>query len=474
MENNKFQEYLNYFRKALSIGQSFDIGERNIVIGGREAYLYYIEGFLKSEILEQMLHVLLSVPKHDMEQRKSADEFIKYHLPYAQAAAEKNTDKMTKSLLSGLLLMVIDGYSEVIVIDLRTYPARGVEEPEKEKTLRGAKDGFVETLLFNTNLVRRRIRDPRLIFEIHTVGTSSKTDVCIGYMDGMVDEKVLKKVQGLIDDIRQDTLTVGDQSLVEAISKSKWLSPFPKVRYTQRPDVVAAHLTEGKLVVFVDNSPTAIMIPTCIFDFLQDTDDYYFPIATGNYFRILRMLNMIAVLFLTPGYLLMAEGDIPTHPRLEFFFPDEGYAMPLFVQFLLLELAIDGLKLASLNTPSALGTSLSVVGALILGQFAVDSGWFIPQTILCMAVLALAGFTQPSIELGYAIKFMRMLILLGAAILGVWGALAAIVINFAVLAATKSVVGMSYLYPLIPFHWETLRHLVFRTRKHEHVGQSRH
>jgi stage V sporulation protein AF len=473
MENNKFQEYLNYFRKALSIGQSFDIGERNLVIGGREAYLYYVEGFLKSEILEQMMHVLLSVPKHEMGQRKDASEFIKYHLPYAQAAAEKNTDKMLKSLLSGLLLMVIDGYAEVIVIDLRTYPARGVEEPEKEKTLRGAKDGFVETLLFNTNLVRRRIRDPRLIFEMHTVGTSSKTDVCIGYMDGMVDEKVLKKVQGLIDDIRQDTLTVGDQSLVEAITKSRWLSPFPKVRYTQRPDVVAAHLTEGKLVVFVDNSPTAIMIPTCIFDFLQDTDDYYFPIATGNYFRILRMLNMIAVIFLTPGYLLMAEGDIPTHPRLEFFFPDEGYSMPLFVQFLLLELAIDGLKLASLNTPSALGTSLSVVGALILGQFAVDSGWFIPQTILCMAVLALAGFTQPSIELGYAIKFMRMLILVGAAALGVWGALAALVINFAVLAATKNVVGTSYLYPLIPFHWDTLRHLVFRTRKHEHVGQSR-
>lgn len=474
MENNKFNEYVNYFRKALSIGESFDIGERNVIVGGKEVYFYYVEGFLKSEIMEHMFHVLFAVPKNEMNQRQNAAEFIKYHLPYAQAVTEKNTDKMIKALLSGLLLMVIDGYSEVIIIDLRTYPVRSVQEPEKEKSLRGAKDGFVETILFNTNLIRRRIRDPRLICEIHTVGTTSKTDVCIVYVKGLVDEKVLKEIRDKIDGIHQDTLTVGDQSLVEAIGKSRWMNPFPKVRYTQRPDVVCAHLTEGKLAILVDNSPTAVMVPTCIFDFIQDTDDYYFPIATGNYFRFLRVINMIAVIFLTPVYLLMAEGDIPTMPRLEFFFPDEGYAMPLFAQFLLLELAIDGLKLASLNTPSSLGTSLSVVGALILGSFAVDSGWFIPQTILCMAVLALAGFTQPSIELGYAIKFMRVLILIGAAIFGVWGALAALVINFIVLVRTKNVVGACYLYPLIPFHWETLRHLIFRTRKSEHVEKSRH
>lgn len=474
MENNKFNEYVNFFRQALSIGQNFDIVERSAVVGGRDVYFYFVDGFIRSDIIEQSFHVFFSVSKHEMDQRRNAEEFIKYHVSCPQTAAEKNTDKMTKALLSGLIIMVIDGFSEVVTMDLKSLPARSIDEPEKEKTLRGAKDGFVETVLSNTAMIRRRIRDPRLIFEIHTVGTVSRTDVCIGYINGVVDEKLLKKVREMIEGIHQDTLTVGDQSLVEAISRSGWLSPFPKVRYTQRPDVVAAHLTEGKLVVLIDNSPTALMIPTCIFDFLQDTDDYYFPLATGNYFRLLRIINMIAVVFLTPSYLLMAEGHIPTHPRLEFFFPDEGYSMPLFVQFILLEIAIDGLKLASLNTPSSLGMSLSVIGALILGQFAVDSGWFIPQTILCMAVLALAGFTQPSIELGYATKFMRVLILTGAAVLGIWGALAGVVINFIVLVRTKNVVGMSYLYPLIPFHWDTLRHLVFRTRKHEHVEKSRH
>lgn len=473
MENNKFNEYVNFFRKALSIGQSFDIVERNLVIGEKNAYLYFVDGLINSQITERLFQVFFSATRHEMDQRHNAEEFIRYHVSGAQATPEKNTDKMIKAILSGMILLIIDGFSEAIVLDIKSLPARSIDEPEKEKSLRGAKDGFIETMLSNTAMIRRRIRDPRLIFEHHTVGTTSKTDVCIGYINGLTDETLLKKVKDKIDAIHQDTLTVGDQSLVEAIGKSGWLNPFPKVRYTQRPDIVSAHLTEGKLIILVDNSPTAIMIPTSIFDFVQDTDDYYFPILTGNYFRILRLLNMLAVIFLTPVYLLMAEGDIPVYDRLQFFFPDEKSAMPLFVQFLLLEFAIDGLKLASLNTPSSLGTSLSVVGALILGQFAVDSGWFIPQTILCMAVLALAGFTQPSIELGYAIKFMRVLILIGAAAFGVWGALAAVVIDFIILASTKNIVGDCYLYPLIPFHWGTLRHLIFRTRKHEHV-KSRH
>ncbi len=465
MENNKFKEYVNFFRKTLTIGESFDVGERNLVIGGKEAYIYYIDGMIQSDVLERIISVLIGVNKHDMEQRRDAEDFIKHHMPYGQISTEKNTDKMIKAILSGLTIILVDGYSDAMIMDLRSYPVRSVEEPEKEKTLRGARDGFVETLLFNVSLIRRRIREPKLVFELHTVGSTSKTDVCITYIKGLADDKLVKKVQEKIEGIKLDTLTVGDQSLVEAIGKSQWLSPFPKVRYSQRPDLIAAHLTEGKLVILVDNSPTAIMIPTSIFDFLQDTDDYYFPLMTGNYFRLLRLLNMIAVIFLTPVYLMLAEGYIPVHPRLEFFIPDEGYAIPLFVQFLLLEFAIDALKLASLNTPSSLGMSLSVIGALILGQFAVDSGWFIPQTILCMAVLALASFTQPSIELGYAIKYMRVLILIGVAIYGLWGALIALLINFLVLLGTKNLVGMSYLYPLIPFEWKTLRRLIFRTRK---------
>jgi len=465
MTDNKFNEYVTYLRKTLSIGQSFDIAERNIIIGDKEAYFYFVEGFIKGEVMERILSEFLNTTSIEMEKCHNAMDFMKTQIPYAQAKTEKDLDNMVKAVLSGLTVLIVDGYAEAIAMDLRTYPVRSVDEPEKEKSLRGPKDGLVETLLFNTAMIRRRIRDPKLVFEMHTVGTTSKTDVCVVYIKDVADDKLIEKVVSKIKDINLDSTTVGDQSIVEAIGKSQWLNPFPKVRYTQRPDIVSAHLTEGKIVILTDNSPTAIMIPTSIFDFLQDTDDYYFPIMTGNYFRFMRTANMLVVIFLTPIYLLIAEDYITIPQRLEFFMPDEGYSMPLFWQFILLEFAIDGLKLASLNTPSSMGMSLSVIGALILGQFAIDSGWFIPQTILCMAILALAAFTQPGIELGYALKYMRVLLLIGAIIFGVWGAIIALIIGLIILATTKNIVGTPYLYPLFPLEWKKLRKLLFKTRK---------
>mgnify|MGYP000860848585 CR=1 FL=1 len=164
MKKNKFDEYVNFFRNTLSIGHSFDVGERNVLIGEKEVYFYYVEGFIKSEIMERIFSVLFQITKNEMEKRKNATDFIKHHLPYMQATIVKNTDKMIQSLLSGLTVIIIDGYEEAIIMDLRTYPVRSIEEPEKEKSLRGSKDGFVETILFNTAMIRRRIRDPRLIF----------------------------------------------------------------------------------------------------------------------------------------------------------------------------------------------------------------------------------------------------------------------------------------------------------------------
>ena len=243
------------------------------------------------------------------------------------------------------------------------------------------------------------------------------------------------------------------------------MNPFPKVRYTQRPDVVSAHIAEGKIAIIIDNSPTVLIVPAGIFDFVQDVDDYYFPFITGNYFRLLRIINAIVILFLTPIYLLIGQGDIPIPINIDFFVPDENFAISLFWQFILLEVAIDGLKLASLNTPESLGMSLSVIGALILGEFSISSGWFIPQTILCMAIVALASFTQPSIELGYGVKFMRIQILIGAAVWGIWGAAIGLGIGLLWLVTTKTIGGSSYLYPVIPFKWSALKRLMFRTTK---------
>ncbi|MEG1958196.1 MAG: spore germination protein [Lachnospiraceae bacterium] len=461
---NKFDEYKNQLRRILPIGKTFDMVERNIMVGGRDVYLYYIDAFTKDDVMQRIMSGFFQISKEQMDGYIGALDFIKNQIPYIEVTKENNIDIMVRLVLSGQTIMIIDGYAEAIAIDIRTYPVRGMAEPEKEKSLRGAKDGFVETMIFNTALIRRRLRDPKLLFKAFNVGEKTKTDVAVGYIEGLADQAQIDKIMAKIKELKVSGLTVGEQSLIEALGKSGGFNPFPKVRYTQRPDVVAAHLAEGKFVIIIDNSPTAIMLPTCIFDFMQDVDDYYFPLLTGNYFRLVRTLNMLVILFLTPLYLLIAEGDIAVPQFLHFLAPEAGYSIPLFLQFILLEVAIDALKLASLNTPSSLGMSLSVIGALILGEFSITAGWFIPQTILCMAVVALGGFTQPSIELGYAIKFMRLALILGVAVFGLWGALIALMINLLIMGTTKSLVGTYYLFPLIPFNWNQLKHLIFRTK----------
>lgn len=458
-------KYINDIRNRLKLNESFDLIERHIVIGSKETYLYYIDGFIKDDVMERIMSNFFTITKEEITQfGDDSTKFIDCKIPYVEVATESDVDKVIPLILSGQTAMIVEGFKDIILIDLRTYPVRGIGEPEKEKTLRGARDGFVETIVFNTALIRRRIRDERLIFKMTNIGSSSKSDVVLAYMDGVVDEKALESIERQLKNLKVNALSMCEESLVEALQKSHWLNPFPKVRFTERPDVASAHILEGKIAVIVDNSPSAMLLPTCIFDFFQDVDDYYMPVITGNYLRFLRNLIVISTFLVTPLYLLISLGKVPLPPSLQFLLPTAPYAIPIFIQFLLLEFAIDGLKLASLNTPSSLGMSLSVIGGLILGEFAVKTGWFIPQTILYMAIVALASFTQPSIELSYSIKFFRMILLILVNFFGLYGLIGGLLFTVIVLALTKTITGRSYLYPLIPFNWSKLKSLIFRTR----------
>lgn len=472
MRVNQYPYFLEHFAGQLPLGESFDLVERSIVIGGVPGKIYFVDGLSDSERLQLLFNFLMALSQEAMSRIKTADEFSETCFPYIKSSVTSDPDTAAKSLYSGLSPIILDGFDKIIIADTRSYPERGVEEPEKEKTLRGPKDGFTENLMNNLGLIRRRIRDNRLIFKNYVVGEKSKTDVALCYMNGVCDRDLVDRISSALSGLHTDSVSIGDQSIVEQLllklnhgKRKGKCNPFPKVRYTQRPDIISAHLTEGKIALVVDNSPTVLLLPVGIFDFAQDVDDYYFPFITGNYLRLLRIANMLVILFLTPIYMLVVEGTLPMPTDLRFIIPQDPYALPIFWQFILLELSIDGLRLASLNTPESLGMSLSVIGALILGEFSVESGWFIPQTILMMAVVALASFTQPSIELSYGIKFIRILMLIFGMIAGLWGLLAALLIGILIIAFTKTLGGQSYLYPLYPFNRKELKKLIFRTVK---------
>ncbi len=465
MDNYKIM--LEQIKVKAPVGESFDLLERKLNIGGRDARMFFVDGLVDGGMMQRVIFSLFSLKKPQIDRAVTSEEFIQYNLPFLDTLVVDDVDTALKHLYSGLVPLLISGYDKIIIIDCRNYPLRSIDEPSKEKSLRGSKDGFVESMMTNIALVRRRIRDNNLIFRGYSIGSITKSDVAMVYMRNKADDDMVRKLDSALKSLKTEGLTVTEQTLVEELTGKKHnrLNPFPKVRYSQRPDIIAAHVEEGKIGIIVDNSPTVILIPAGIFDFVQDVDDYYFPALTGNYFRLIRIVNIIVILFATPVYLLFAEGDVPVHDAIRFFITEEEFAVSIFWQLILLEIAVDALKLASLNTPESLGMSLSVIGALILGEFSVSSGWFVPQTILCMAVVALASFTQPSIELGYGIKFVRILMLIGAHFFGWIGVAAAFAFSVFVLATTKTIVGTSYLYPLIPFEAAKLKRLIFRTKK---------
>ncbi|MEF9951592.1 MAG: spore germination protein [Clostridium sp.] len=463
-ETKDFQSNIKEIQSILKLKESFDVIERILIIGGKKAYLYYIDGFTKDDLLQRIFTDFFTITPEKMSTLKTSVDFIENCVPYVEVAEETSFDTIITFILSGQVAMFIEGYTSCIMLDSRTYPARSTQEPEKEKVLRGAKDGFVETIVFNTALIRRRIRDPKLIFEMFSVGELSRTDVAVGYLSGSEDKKALAVIKEKLSTLKVKSLTMSDQSIVEAITGGALFNPFPKVRYTERPDVAAAHILDGKIIMIVDNSPSAIILPTSFFDFLQDVDDYYLPVVTGNILRFTRNLIFLATFLITPIFLLLTQNPGILPESFRFLIPTDEFPIPLIWQFLLLEISIDGLKLASLNTPSSLGMSLSVIGGLVLGEFAIKTGYFIPQSVLYMAVVALGSFSQPSIEMGYAVKFMRIMLLVLIAIFNIPGLFIGLILTLCFIGFTKTLTGEHYLYPLIPLNIKELTHLVFRTR----------
>lgn len=456
----EYAALLEEYKKALRVEESFDVVNREFEIAGKRACLFFVDGMMKDETMQKLLQQFMSIQPEDMP--SDADGFSKRHISYVEVELLDRENLMVRNVLSGVSCLVIEGYTQIIAIDTRTYPARNVDEPEKDKVMRGSRDGFVETLVFNTALIRRRIRDPKLTMEYLSAGRVSHTDIVLCYMSDRVDTGFLAEIRKRIQKIKVDSLTMNSQSLAECLYHHSWLNPFPKFKFSERPDTAAASVLEGDIVVLVDNSPAAMILPTTIFDIIEEADDYYFPPVTGTYLRLSRLVANILALVLTPLFLLLMQYPHWIPKGFEFIQVQETVNVPLVWQFLILEFAIDGLRLAALNTPSMLSLPLSVIAALIIGDFAVGSGWFNSEAMLYMAFVALANYTQASYELGYALKFMRLITLILTAWLGMWGFVAGILLSVFSICSNRTIAGKSYLYPLFPFRLRQLAQRLVR------------
>lgn len=453
-------ENVTNLNQILKIDESYDLMYRTFIIGNRKSCLYFIDGFMNDDLMQKILGFFLGLDEKDLGQ--DVHEMSKIAVPYGEVDLKGDIDKIIKDILSGIPVLIVDQFDRAITIDCRTYPGRSVDEPEKDKVMRGSRDGFVETLVFNTALVRRRIRNPQLIMEMFMVGRSSKTDVVVSYMHGRVDPKVLEEIKTRINKIDIDSLTMNQESLAECLYQHKWYNPFPKFKFSERPDTAAASLLEGNIVILVDNSPSAMIVPTSVFDIIEDADDYYFPPVTGTYLRLSRFIINIAALLLTPLFLLLVNNPQWIPEAFQFIKIKEVVNVPVLFQFLILEFGIDGLRLASLNTPTMLSVPLSVVAGIVMGDFTVSSGWFNSEIMLYMAFVAVANYTQTSFELGYALKFMRIILLILTSLFSIYGFIAGIILTIIAIVTNKTISGKSYIYPLIPLNFKQLFRRFFR------------
>lgn len=458
----RLQEDMQYLNHALDVEKNFDVVYRVINFAGRDACMYLVDGFCKDDLIQKLLQYFMDMTPDKMPEDMHG--ISKQFTPYVEVEVEGRCKALIDSLLAGMFVLLIDGYEKALLVDSRTYPARGVEEPDKDKVLRGSKDGFVETIVFNTALIRRRIRSKELRMEMLNAGRSSRTDIVLCYMGDRVDQKFLEELRRKINSIDVDALTMNQESLAECLYRRRWFNPFPKFKYTERPDTAAAQVLEGNVVILVDNSPAAMILPTTIFDVTEEADDYYFPPITGTYLRLTRFLITLFTYFVTPTFLLLMNHTEWVPESFSFILLEEDPNIPLIWQFLILELAIDGLKLAAVNTPNMLSTPLSVMAALVLGEFSVNSGWFSSEVMLYMAFVAIANYTQANYEMGYALKFLRILNLLLTQWFGLWGYIGGVAVAVLSICCNRTISRGSYIYPLIPFDGKNLKYRLLRRR----------
>lgn len=460
--SKRLGENIQCLGKYLPIHQSFDIMTRDLLLGETAAYFIGINGFCKTEILQQIFSDLQNPLYMQNKHIKDIQQYIAAKLGYAQVILTDSFETLIQNVLSGPVALLVDGFDQAILIDARTYPARGISEPDMERVTRGARDGFVETMLFNANLIRRRVRSPMLCFQVFNVGRESHTDVAVAYLRHKVNLDLLDKLIETIRHLNVSTLTMGAKSLEELLLPKRWWNPLPSMQLTERPDVACSYLTEGHILILVDNSPMVLILPCSIFQFTQSPEDYYNSPAVGTYFRLVRFFCIPVSLLLMPLFLLLTSRFSDFSLQLGLL--SSGYLGPkrLFFYVLTVEFILDLFRYSSALSSGKFSGSLSLVGGLLIGDIAVRLNWASVEVLFYGAVTLLASLSISSREFSDALRLYRILLLITTGIWGLPGFLIGLGMILLSIITTPTFGGFSYFWPLLPFQAKALKRILFR------------
>lgn len=470
---------VDYVNRKMGVGISYEVIFRQMRIGDVPVASYIINGFFQTFTNIQILtdaelrhgeapHPESEAPENGKQERLSEKtrrvlrSLLDYRLAFAQVTLCWDLDEAILQVMSGPMVMFIDGEDAAIIVDTRDYPDRTPSQPVVEQLVRGPRDGFVENVITNTALIRRRVRDPGLRFELVKVGVRSQTDVAVGYIEGLTDPHLVHKIKDRLLHTDIDGIPTASEAVAEILGDAPW-NPMPTVRMTERPDVAAINLFDGHVLVVVDTSPEVIVAPVTLPQLLQHPEDYQVNPVMGTYLRWIEFIAFFGALLVPPLWLLLAtHTGIRSHfPFLSFIGAKKPTGLPLALQFTLAEISIDVLRRSILNSPSALASTFGILGAVVLGSVATKAGIFTPEALVYVTFAALSSFAISYVELGMVSRLIRLSLIL---LEWIW-ALPGIVIGvlfWSMLIVRTDSIGVPYLWPLLPFNWSALRTILVR------------
>lgn len=418
---------------------SFDIKHRVLDYRGDVVDIYFLSSLVKDEMIAFLVNGIVE------SNGKKFEDCINN----GDVKLENSIDALNYAILSGCT--VVKHLDKSYILDTRRYPSRGVEEPETEKSVRGAKDGFNESLLTCVGLIRRRIKSTDLVMEVKTIGVNNGIDICLCYMKNIVNTELLHHIKERLEKINSDDLIMSDRALEELILRQGY-NPFPLVRYSERPDVVATHLLHGFPAIICDTSSSVMMLPTTLFEILEHVEEHRQTPIIGTAIRLLRYFAVFLSLYLVPCWILLMQKN----PDLYF----------LIYQILSVEIAIELLRLATIHTPTSISNAMGVIAAILLGQFAINLGIFSEEVLLLTAIGNICAFATPNYELSLTNKYMRIVFIISILAFKWIGFILVNVLIFIYLIRIKPF-GYSYMSPLIPFDGKSLLNHLIRKPKHK-------
>lgn len=430
--------------------QTFDFKIDSIKLGKLDASVCYLGTMLSKDTLtDKVLNALQNSAPSSLKEVESIRDAYFPTVAYEYA---DSFHKVVWHVLNGFAVVMIDGVEKALALDIGNIEKRAIAEPSTQTIIRGPKAAFIENLQTNIGMVRMIIKSPHLTFEVFHLGRDTKTKVAIGYLDHITNEDILEEVRKRLNSV--DIGGILDSGNVEEMIADKSFTPFPLVFNSERPDSIAGNLLEGKVAIFVDGSPFVLCVPSVFTDYFQSPEDYYQPFLMSSFVRVIRYISFMIALVLPSLYVALStfhQELMPTQLLISVQAQREGVPFPAVIEIFIMELTFEIMREAGVRMPRAVGQTVSIVGALVIGQAAVEAGLVSNVLVIVVALTAIASFVSPIYNFSVSTRLLRFLLILSAAVLGLYGVLLFITAMVVHLVSLRSF-GTPYLAPIAPFN----------------------